>query len=597
MPENLPDIVFYLAIGGAVLFGIVCLLGILTRLYVQATKDRAYVRTGIGGQMVVMDGGSIVLPGFHQILPVNMLTTRLTVTRRNEQALITQDRMRVDVDAEFYVRVQPNKDSIAMAASSLGNKTLNPIEVKSLMEGKFVDALRSVAAEMTLEQLHERRAEFVQKVQSAVASDLSKNGLELETVSLTSLDQTHKSFFQEQNAFDAQGLAKLTQQIEQRRKERLAIEASTQVEIKRKQVEAERETLELNLQGETLRLNQEREVETLRAQQGADLKIIAAQRDQEARMAAIEAERKVTEVSISTEQMLNARRIEADRQQKEAQLVANREVEIALKDKEIRVAQKSQEENQAKAAAAEARALAVKAEEQVVTAKAVAEAERNRQISLVQAEEVAQRDAVKVTVQAEAERKAAENRAEAVLTEARARAAAEMEMAKATSTGTRMQAGALKEQNEAENMLSEELIALRIKLATIERLPEIIAAATKPMESVSNVKIVHFSGQGNPMAQGAGVPGGGAGSGAAGGPVDSLAQALLSYRAQAPVIDFLLKESGVTSQGLESLVSNVPVDAKAANGSAASHGSTRVDSAKPTPPAPPTLPPAPSRLG
>ncbi|HSI83416.1 MAG: flotillin family protein [Candidatus Methylacidiphilales bacterium] len=573
------NLILILTVGGTVLIGIFALVMILTRLYVQATKDRAYVRTGMGGQMVVMDGGSLVIPGLQQILAVNMLTTKLTVTRRNEQALITQDRMRVDVDAEFYVRVQPNKESIAMAASSLGSKTLNPIEVKNLMEGKFVDALRSVAAEMTLEQLHERRAEFVQKVQSAVASDLSKNGLELETVSLTSLDQTHKSFFQEQNAFDAQGLAKLTQQIEQRRKERLATEATTQVEIRRKQVDAERETLELNLQGETLRLEQERQVETLRAQQASDLKIIAAKRDQEARMAAIDAERKVTEIKISSEQMVHTQQIEADRQQKEAQLAAERQVQIATKDKEIRVAQKSQEENHAKAAAAEARATAVKAEEGVITAKAVAEAERSRQISLVQAEERAQQDAVKITVQASAERKAAENRAEAVLMEARARAASELELAKASAEGTRLQAKALREKNEAENLVSVEVMQLRVKLATIEQLPHIIAAATKPMESISNVKIVHFSGAGNPLSQN---QNGGSSHGQ--GPVDSLSQALLSYRAQAPVIDFLLKESGVTSKGLESLISDVAVDSgKITNGLHDDHlPETKVETPKPT---------------
>ena len=50
------------------------------------------------------------------------------------------------------------------------------------MEGKFVDALRSVAAEMRMEELHEKRTDFVQKVQSTLNEELSKNGLELETV-------------------------------------------------------------------------------------------------------------------------------------------------------------------------------------------------------------------------------------------------------------------------------------------------------------------------------------------------------------------------------------------------------------------------------
>ena len=34
-------------------------------------------------------------------------------------------------------------------------KTMSPDELKDLVEGKFVDALRAVAAEMAMEELHE----------------------------------------------------------------------------------------------------------------------------------------------------------------------------------------------------------------------------------------------------------------------------------------------------------------------------------------------------------------------------------------------------------------------------------------------------------
>lgn len=52
-----------------------------------------------------------------------------------------------------------------MAAQTLGQRTMQPEMLKDLVEGKFVDALRSVAAGMTMNELHEQRADFVQKVQ------------------------------------------------------------------------------------------------------------------------------------------------------------------------------------------------------------------------------------------------------------------------------------------------------------------------------------------------------------------------------------------------------------------------------------------------
>ena len=78
-----------------------------------------------------------------------------------------------------------------MAAQTLGAKTLNERDLLSLMEGKLVDVLRSTAAGMNMSELHEKRSDFVQQVQQSVAEDLIKNGLELEAISLTGLDQTN----------------------------------------------------------------------------------------------------------------------------------------------------------------------------------------------------------------------------------------------------------------------------------------------------------------------------------------------------------------------------------------------------------------------
>jgi uncharacterized membrane protein YqiK len=150
--------------GGAVVVVLFLLtvLAIVARLYRRSSKEVSFVRTGFGGQRVIMNGGTLVLPVLHEIIPVNMNTLRLEVGRHKEQALITRDRMRVDVQAEFYVRVKPTVESIANAAQTLGRRTMTPLQLKELVEGKFVDALRAVAAEMAMEELHEKRVDFVQ---------------------------------------------------------------------------------------------------------------------------------------------------------------------------------------------------------------------------------------------------------------------------------------------------------------------------------------------------------------------------------------------------------------------------------------------------
>ncbi|MFV2093271.1 MAG: SPFH domain-containing protein, partial [Hyphomicrobiales bacterium] len=190
------------------------------RFYRRASKEIAFVRTGLGGEKVVMGGGAIVIPVLQEVTEVNLNTLRLGVELGNEQAVISKDRMRVDVVAEFYVHVPPTTEAVSTAAATLGSRTLRPESVRDIAEGKFIDAIRSTAAEMTMEELHEKRKIYAGNIRDALTEDLSRNGLALESVSVTALDQTSMEFFNPSNAFDAEGLTRVTETIEQRKKKR-----------------------------------------------------------------------------------------------------------------------------------------------------------------------------------------------------------------------------------------------------------------------------------------------------------------------------------------------------------------------------------------
>ena len=125
---SVPALLFVVLICVAIAFLIVWL--IYSRRYQRASQETAFVRTGFGGQKVVMNGGALVFPVLHEVIQVNMNTLRLEVTRANNQALITKDRLRMDVQAEFYVRVKPSLSDIAAAAQTLGRRTMNPDALK-----------------------------------------------------------------------------------------------------------------------------------------------------------------------------------------------------------------------------------------------------------------------------------------------------------------------------------------------------------------------------------------------------------------------------------------------------------------------------------
>lgn len=157
--NSVPSWMFTAIIAVCILF----IIGIIfARLYHRASAEQAFVRTGLGGQKVVMSGGAIVMPIFHEIIPINMNTLKLEVSRSTIDSLITKDRMRVDVVVAFFVRVKPSVEGIATAAQTLGQRTLSPEDLRMLVEDKFVDALRATAAQMTMHELQDTRENFVQ---------------------------------------------------------------------------------------------------------------------------------------------------------------------------------------------------------------------------------------------------------------------------------------------------------------------------------------------------------------------------------------------------------------------------------------------------
>ena len=551
--------------GIAVMAGIVVIafigLGfVLARLYKKSTKELAFVRTGFRGQKVILNGGAVVLPILHDVINVNMNTLRLEVQRKNGDALITKDRMRVDVAAEFYVRVKALEETIADAAQTLGPKTTDPAALKELVEGKFVDSLRAVAAEMTMTELHEMRVSFVNKVQTSVSEDLLKNGLELESVSLTGLDQTGKEFFNPDNAFDAEGLTRLTEEIEDRRKARNDIEQDTDIAIKNKNLEAEQKSLEIAKESEYAKLQQQREIEIRKARQVTEIAQEKAEKQRVADQANIEAKKEVDLSRITAERKVEEQTIEKDRLLKEKEIDKSKSIDIADQNKAIAIAEKSKEKSVAQAEADKARAEAVKEEENVITVRETQKAERVKSIELVEAKKHAERDAIAIEVGAEAEKNAAEDQAESVKILAtaeaekvriKAKGEADAEILEAEAAQKRYAVDAEGERalNEARNLLSLDQITMQIRLDLIKNLPAIIRESVKPMEQIDGIKIIQVDGLNTGTT---GAIGSVEASGANGSLADQVVNSALRYRGQAPLLDSLLAEIGIKGGDINS---------------------------------------------
>ncbi|MBJ6122348.1 flotillin family protein [Sphingomonas mollis] len=545
MPASFLNILIY---AGIVLLALVVIGIILTRLYRRATKDVALIRTGFGGEKVVLNGGIMVIPVLHELMQVRLTTVKLEVSRLNKDALITLDKLRVDVVGLFHIKVKPDAESIAAAAQTLGDSVNSPDAVKSLLDGKLVSALRSVAATMTMEHLHANRADFIQKVQEALMTDLDMNGFQLESVSITHFDQTAFEHFNENNAFDAEGLTVLTRTIEERKKIRNDIVATNRVEIEQRNLDANNQSLEIAQAAEQARLLQEQTLAARRAEQATAIATAEAEQTRLAEIARITAMQAQTVAQTEADKIVRTATIARDGAIQTATIERDRTIEIARITTAVQTAQKSEEESTATAAANEARALAVRAEESVATAKATEIANRNKNVAVIAATQRAQEEAVGITVAASAEKEAAEARASALRTEATAQADAEKARAEGREAAFRVDAAGQASINEATNILSDAQTELLVRRAMLEALPAIIAAASKPMENIDRISILDARGLHGDAS------GGETGSGGQGNLADAAVAAAMRYRVGGPLIDGLMAELGMTGGSLNGML-------------------------------------------
>ncbi|MEM9098197.1 MAG: flotillin domain-containing protein [Pseudomonadota bacterium] len=512
---------------------------VMARLYRRATREVSLVKTGAGGRKVIMDGGTVIIPLLHEISLVNMKTLRLEVSRTGDASLITKDRMRVDVGVEFYVSVNATEDGISRAAQTLGDRTFFVDQLRELIEGKLIDGLRAVAARMTMDELHENRSDFVQEVQNTVSEDLLKNGLELESVSLTALDQTPFESLDENNAFNAVGMRQLAEVIAESKKKRALIDAEADTAVRQAAMEASKRKLQIDREEREAEIAQAQEIETLRAAQEAEIARQRADAEREAEQARIVKEREIRASEIAREEAIRA-----------AEIAKERQIEVADQERQIVIATKSEEESRARASADTARAEAAKAAEAIATARQVAEAERVKQIALIEAAREAERAATRLRLEAAAEKDAAADRAEAVREEATAKADALTIQAEAKKADKLAEAEGTRALVDAENAISAEIATMKVQLARLEAMPAIVAEMVKPAEKIDSIKIHQVSGLGGGAQGSDGIATGSS-------PVTQAVDAIGAMAVQLPALRKLGEEVGISlEEGLAGVLSS-----------------------------------------
>ena len=513
----------------AIILAIAVIVAILflNRFYRKATREIALIRTGAGGQRVVLDGGVISMPFLHKISEVNMKTTGLEIERLGPKSIITKDRLRVDAAAEFYIRVQPTREGVATAAQALAGKSFRASELAETLEGKLVDALLSVAARYTMDELQDKRAEYAAEVSQMLEANLAQNGLVLESVSLKRLDQTPFHALDENNAFNALGMRRLAEIIAVNKKERAAIESDAEVSVRQSHLDATKRKLLIEQEEEQAQIEQQRQIEITRAVSQAEVAEQQATAELRREHARIAREREVRSTEIERDRTIRALDVEASLATEKAQA-----------DKAIALAAKRIEEAKAVAKADAARAEEVAAEEAVGTARSKAVAERDKQLALIRASEQADVDTTRIRSETGTILAMAQAEAKAMID--RAKAEKDQLIARAEGTAALVR---------AENSQSQELIAMKLDMARIDALPEIVARMMKPAEKIESIRINSITGFGS-----SGPYGGGEGGGIERPAVNQVVDGVLSMALQLPAVKKLGEEVGINiGDGLKGL--------------------------------------------
>ena len=518
----------------AIVLVIVLVVGIwfFHRFYAKANREIALVRTGLGGQKVVLDGGCLALPFLHKVAEVNMRTSKLEIERVGPASVITADRLRVDVGAEFYVRVRATEEGVATAAQALAGKTFRASELAETLEGKLVDAVLSVAAGYTMESLQDERGRYTAAVSEVLGEDLAQNGLLLESVSLTRLDQTPFHALDENNAFNALGMRRLAEIIAVNRKKRAEIESDAEVSVRQSQLNTTKQKLRLSQEEEEATIVQQREIETARAASQADVA-----EEQSA------SERRREAARIAREREVRTSEIARDRELRRQQIDAELSTETARADNAVQLAAKHIEQAAAEVDVHDARAREAAAEERVRTSRETAAAERDKALALIRAAEQAEVDDTRVRSEAGTMVSMAEAEARATLE----RAAAEKDelLARAEGTAALIQ---------AENAQSPALIDLKLDRARLEALPGIVEKMVKPAEKIETIRINQITGMGGggPGSAAGGDHDGAAGGGPGGGDgsaVNQVVDAVIRLALQLPAVRKLGEEVGIDVGG------------------------------------------------
>ena len=397
-------IVFLLIVGFFVLFN---------AFYIKVPQGTALIVNDMSAMPKVHFTGALVYPVIYkkEFMKISLLT--LEVDRRGKDGLVCQDNLRADITVAFYLRVNETQQDVLKVAKAIGvDRASDRAAVNELFNAKFSEALKTVGKKFDFVSLFEERQNFRDRIIEVIGNDL--NGYVLEDVAIDYLEQTPRNSLDPSNIMDSQGIRKITELTAAQNVITNELERNEELAIMKKNVETREATLSLERQKADAESRQKREIETIRAREQAEtLKVQEEERlkSEQARIHTqqeldIRAENHQREVEVAQQNRQRAVVIEVEKvtRARDLEIVAReREVELQRIEKE-----KALEVERKNIAGVIRERVAVEKtvaqeEERIKEVREVSEADRQKQVMVLNAQAEAEQELVRQVKQAEAD--------------------------------------------------------------------------------------------------------------------------------------------------------------------------------------------------
>ena len=397
------------------------IFGLFKAFYRKVEQGTALIVNDMSTTPKVHFTGALIIPVLYKAEEMHISLINLEIDRRGKEGLICKDNMRADIRVNFYLRVNEKAEDVLKVAKTVGAaRASDKNAVDALFNAKFSEALKTVGKRFDFVDLFEKRQEFRDAIVEVIGKDL--NGYVLEDVAIDYLEQTKKSELDPNNIVDAEGIRKITELTAAQNIQTNIFEQDEKLRITEKNVSAREALLAMERQQAEAEARQKREIAVINAREHAEATKVEEEQRLIFEKARLETEEQIKireqdqlrQVEVAEQNRRRAVAIELERVERAAQMekvTTDKEVQLqgVERDKAVE-AGKMEVANTIRERTLVEQTVAV-AQEKIKETREVSEADRAKQVTVLNAEADAQQVLVKEVKAAEAAETAAKHRA------------------------------------------------------------------------------------------------------------------------------------------------------------------------------------------